>query len=80
MILPTNGAGSFNYIGVKTFDSSKEGVLVSKTDLESMLDESVLVSDTEMVIFALERPISILVAKHFLYVHLYFISVGRSSF
>ena len=39
LIPPPNGTGIFNGVGGQTFDYAKEGVLVGKTDLESMLDE-----------------------------------------
>ena len=38
-IPPPSGAGYFNYIGWYIFDDRKEGVLVGKIYLESMLDE-----------------------------------------
>ena len=54
-ILHPNYAGYFNDIGVYTLDYVKEGVLVGKKDLESMLDESGFGSATEMVRLLLEK-------------------------
>ena len=48
LIPPQNGAGTFNGIGGYTFDYAKEGVLVGKIDLESMLEESGSGGATEM--------------------------------
>ena len=55
LIPPPNGARAFNVIDGYTFDYAKEGVLVEKIDLESMLDESGFHAATEMVGFALEN-------------------------
>ena len=49
------GSGSCNYIGGYIFDYSKEGVLIGKTDIESMLDESDFGAATEMGGFALDK-------------------------
>ena len=38
LIPPPNGSGACNDIGGYIFDDSKEGVLVGKTYIESMLD------------------------------------------
>ena len=48
LIPPPNGTGAFNDIGGYTFDYAKEGVLVGKTDLESILNESGFGAATEM--------------------------------
>ena len=55
MIPPPNGAGAFNDIGGYIFDDAKEGLLVDKTDLESMSDEGYFSSDTEMGGFTLKK-------------------------
>ena len=64
---------------VGIFDYSKEGVLVGKTDPESILDESGFGAATEMGVFAMESPIIILVTRTFLDIHLHFVSIGQSS-
>ena len=66
MIPPPNGYGACIYIGGYTCDYSKEGVLVGKTDLDSMLNESGFGSATEMGVFAMESPIITLVTRTFL--------------
>ena len=53
LIPPPNGSGACDYIGGYTFDYSKEGVLVGKTDLDSMLYESGFGPATEMGVFAM---------------------------
>ena len=65
LIPPTNGSGSCNYIGGYIFDYSKEGVLVGKTDIESMLDESDFGATTEMGGFVLESLMIILLTRTF---------------
>ena len=52
---PPNGAGDFNEVGGYTFDYAKGGVLVGKTYLESMLDESGFGAATEMGGFTLDK-------------------------
>ena len=51
---PPNGDVSFNKIGYK-FDDENEGVLVGKTDIESMLDESGFGAAPEMGGFVLKK-------------------------
>ena len=48
-----NGAGGFNDIGGQTFEYEKQGILIGKTYLESMLDESGFGDATEMGGFVL---------------------------
>ena len=55
LIPPPNGAGAFNYICGYKFDYAKEGVLVGKTYLDSMLGESGFGAATDMGKFALEK-------------------------
>ena len=55
LIPPQNGAGFFNWIGGYTFDVAKEGVLVVKIYLESMLDENGFGAATEMGGLELEK-------------------------
>ena len=55
-LIPTpNGAGRFNDISGKTFGYAKEGILVGKTYLESMLDESGFGAATEMGVIELDK-------------------------
>ena len=55
LIPPPNGAGDFNEIVCYTSDYAKEGVLVGKTDLECMLNESCFGAATEVGVFLLEK-------------------------
>ena len=65
LIPPPNVSGACNDICGYIFDDSKECVLVGKTDIESMLDESGFGAATEMGGFALEITMIIIVTRTF---------------
>ena len=71
MVPPPNGAGSFNDIGGYTFGYAKEGILVGKKDLESMLYEIGFGADTEMVGFALNKGQEVSLAPEPLWIYIF---------
>ena len=55
LIPPPNGAVAFNDIDREKFDDTNKVVLMVKTGLESMLDESGFGTTTEMEIFTMDK-------------------------
>ena len=70
LIPPPDGAGPFNAIVRYIFDYEKEGVLVGKTDLESILDENGFGAATEMGVFTLDKgpEVSLLPEPFWIYI------------